>query len=132
MLAVQGCETFESCFKTLAGRNLLPTTMEDTAGLARWLSPLRRRSDSESKEDRQRCNVRSSAMRVILVASSILVLILMIAATHHPRTQVRCNSQAACFGRLASSILALILMIAATRHPGTQVLRNSQAVSLGR
>lgn len=86
---VQGFETFESCFKTLAGRNLLPYTMEDTAGVMRWLSPLRRHSDVDAKDDRQRCNLRSSAARVILIALSILALILMIAATHHPRTQVR-------------------------------------------
>ena len=32
--------------------------------------------------------MRGSATRIILIAASILVLILMIAATHHPRTQV--------------------------------------------
>ena len=32
--------------------------------------------------------MRGSATRIVLIAASILVLILMIAATHHPRTQV--------------------------------------------
>ncbi len=32
--------------------------------------------------------MRGSATWIILIAASILVLILMIAATHHPRTQV--------------------------------------------
>ena len=32
--------------------------------------------------------MRGSATRIILIAASILALILMIAATHHPRTQV--------------------------------------------
>ncbi|BDA44176.1 UDP-N-acetylglucosamine transporter [Coccomyxa sp. Obi] len=84
----QGYETFEACFKTLAGRNLLPSTIDDTAGIMRWLSPLRRRPDSASDKDgRGRCNARGTATRVILIASSIAILILLIALTHHPRTQ---------------------------------------------
>ncbi|KAK9916031.1 hypothetical protein WJX75_007578 [Coccomyxa subellipsoidea] len=86
----QGYETFEACFKTLAGRNLLPSTMEDTAGIMRWLSPLRRRPDSAADKDRDgraRCSARGTAIRVILIASSIAILIAMIALTHHPRTQ---------------------------------------------
>lgn len=88
----QGYETFEACFKTLAGRNLLPSTMEDTAGIMRWLSPLRRRPDSAADKDRDgraRCSARGTATRVILIASSIAILIAMIALTHHPRTQAR-------------------------------------------
>ncbi|EIE25933.1 hypothetical protein COCSUDRAFT_60937 [Coccomyxa subellipsoidea C-169] len=86
----QGYETFEACFKTLAGRNLLPSTMEDTAGIMRWLSPLRRRPDSASDmNSRGRCSARGTATRVILIASSIAILIAMIALTHHPRTQAR-------------------------------------------
>ena len=46
---------------------------------------MRRRGESLTKE---RWSMRGSATRVILIAASILALILMIAATHHPRTQV--------------------------------------------
>lgn len=38
---------------------------------------------------KERWNLRGSATRIVLIALSIFVLILMIAATHHPRTQVR-------------------------------------------
>ena len=44
-----------------------------------------RRGESLAKE---RWSMRGSATRIILIAASILALILMIAATHHPRTQV--------------------------------------------
>ena len=44
-----------------------------------------RRGESLTKE---RWSMRGSATRIILIAASILALILMIAATHHPRTQV--------------------------------------------
>ncbi|CAK0773250.1 hypothetical protein CVIRNUC_004045 [Coccomyxa viridis] len=80
-----GYETFESCFKSCTGRSILPYSTSDDAGtLMQWLSPLRRRGESLTKE---RWSMRGSATRIILIAASILALILMIAATHHPRTQ---------------------------------------------
>ena len=57
----------------------------------RWLSPLRKRTSSEHREADRRGGLRRSALRVGLVAASILVLIVLIAATHHPRTQVRAH-----------------------------------------
>ena len=46
-LRAQGYETFESCFRSLAGRNLLPYSVEDTGEVVRW--PTRKdRHDSEA------------------------------------------------------------------------------------
>ena len=43
LLLLQGYETFESCFRSMTGRNILPYSSLDEGGtLMQWLSPLRR------------------------------------------------------------------------------------------
>lgn len=43
LLLLQGYETFESCFKSMTGRNILPySTLDEGGTLMQWLSPLRR------------------------------------------------------------------------------------------
>jgi hypothetical protein len=43
LLLFQGYETFESCFRSMTGRNILPYSSLDEGGtLMQWLSPLRR------------------------------------------------------------------------------------------
>ena len=54
----------------------------------RWLSPLRKRTASEYREADRRTVLKRSALRIGLIAVSIVTLIILIAATHHPRTQV--------------------------------------------
>lgn len=40
---LQGYETFESCFKTITGRNILPySTSDEGSTVMQWLSPWRR------------------------------------------------------------------------------------------
>ena len=48
-LLVQGYETFESCFRSCTGRNILPySTSENDGTLMQWLSPMRRSFSPES------------------------------------------------------------------------------------
>ena len=43
ILPLQGYETFESCFKSMTGRNILPYSTSDEGNtLMQWLSPWRR------------------------------------------------------------------------------------------
>ena len=47
---LQGYETFESCFKTVTGRNILPYSTSDDGGtLMQWLSTLEEVSSRQAR-----------------------------------------------------------------------------------